>query len=137
MTTSKYLMYLEDDPIELMKFKMAFKEVQQDIAITSYKNGLEGWEHLIANSNNLPQIIVLDLRMPIMNGFEFLEKLKSNVTFRKIPVIVLTTSDNENDILYSFDHQVAGYFVKPFSTEDYNEIILKINQYWETSKIPL
>lgn len=136
MRISNYLMYLEDDPVELMKFKMAFDKFENKIEIKSFQNGLDGWEYLVSNTNNLPRIVVLDLKMPIMNGFEFLKKLKNNLSFRKIPVVVLTTSNDQNDILYSYDHQVAGYFVKPFSTDQYNEIILKINQYWHISKIP-
>ncbi len=136
MTPERYLLYLEDDPIELIKFQSAFNEINPGITIKSFSNGQEGWDFLIKNPNNAPSVIVLDLKMPVMNGFEFLEKIKNNVSFRKIPVIILSTSNHENDILYSFDHQVAGYFVKPFSTKDYNNIIAKVNEYWQTSKTP-
>ncbi len=136
-TSKQYILYIEDDPLEVLKFKYAMKSFGFDnnnIAIAN--NGEEGLDFLSKKPHDLPKIIVLDLKMPIMNGFEFLEVIKSNITFKRIPIIVLTSSNNKDDIIHSYDLQSSGYFVKPFKTEQYNDIILQINNYWNTSLTP-
>ena len=98
-------------------------------------NGERGLEFLNERRHHLPKLIVLDLRMPVMNGFEFLEKMKNDLTFRRIPIIVLSSSKNEKDIVQCYDYQIAGYFTKPFSMNDYNKIIESIASYWGQAKI--
>ncbi len=135
MTNEDYILYLEDDAVELMKFEMAFTKLNRTMQIQSFENGLLGWEFLVNNKRHLPKIIILDLKMPVMSGLEFLENIKNHLSLRKIPIIVLTSSEDKNDILFSYENQVAGYFVKPFSIKDYDETIQRINEYWAVSKI--
>jgi len=137
MTNEHYLLYLEDDPIELLKFEMAFEKLDIKIPIKSFENGALGWNFLENHLNNLPKIIILDLKMPVMSGLEFLKKIKNHLHFRKIPVIVLSSSEDKNDILFSYENQVAGYFVKPFDNAEYDVIIQRINEYWSTSKVSI
>jgi CheY-like chemotaxis protein len=129
-----YILYVEDDQLEAMRFQIALKvndfEGKVDIAL----NGEEALEKLKEKRHDLPRIIILDLNMPVMNGFEFLTTIKNDISFRRIPIIILTTSENENDILQSYDFQVAGYFTKPFNPNKYNQIIARIKSYWEMSK---
>ena len=134
MLKNDYILYLEDDSLELLKFKLALSQLEIALPVQSFGNGLLGLEFLEANINKLPKVIVLDLKMPVMSGIEFLERIKAHISLRRVPVIVLSSSDNDNDILYSFDHQVAGYFVKPFDTDEYHQIVKQIATYWQTSK---
>jgi CheY-like chemotaxis protein len=136
MENSNYILYLEDDPLELIKFKMALNDLGHTIPLISFENGQLGCDYLVTHINALPKVIVLDLRMPVMSGLEFLERIKEHLSLKRIPIIVLSSSENEDDILFSFDHQVAGYFVKPFDLDTYNEIISKIAAYWQSSKTP-
>ncbi len=129
-----YLLYVEDDEIEVIKFIHTLEPYFGNEHIKIANNGKKGWEFLSENALNPPKLIVLDINMPEMNGLELLEKIKGDARLRKIPVIMLTTSDNEKDIMVSYQNQVAGYFVKPFDPEKYTEIISIINSYWETSK---
>lgn len=130
-----YILYLEDDEVEILKFKMAFDSLQSTYDLEACQNGEEGLNFLNENKHQLPSFILLDLNMPVMNGFEFLEKVKSSATYKKIPIIVFSSSDNQSDIIYSYDLQVAGYFVKPFNPDDYKKVIEKINRYWEECKL--
>lgn len=130
-------MHLEDDPLESTKLRMILNELDFDLGIHSFENGRKAWEYLEANTNMQPRWIMIDLKMPVMNGFEFLEKLKAHLTFRKIPVIVLTTSDYDPDVLYSFENQVAGYFVKPYEWQDFKSMVAQIINYWNLSKMVL
>jgi len=136
MENSKpYILYVEDDDLEVMKFKMALASHKMDYPLEITTNGEEALTFLKSKLYDLPRLILLDLRMPRMNGFEFLEVVKNNVALKRIPIIILTSSNDENDITQSYDLQVAGYFVKPFDPEDYNKMILQIENYWTTSKI--
>jgi CheY-like chemotaxis protein len=132
--TRPYILYIEDDQLETMRFKIALNQNQFTGEVRMAENGEEGLNMLNAQRHHLPNIIVLDLQMPKMNGFEFLKEVKNDITLRRIPIIILTTSKNEKDILQSYDFQVAGFFTKPFSTLEYNKIVKCIKDYWEVSK---
>ncbi len=134
-STTPYILYLEDDEIEVLKFRLAFSSLQSTYGLEACQNGEDGLLFLSQNKHHLPSFILLDLNMPIMNGFEFLEKVKSSATYKKIPIIIFSSSNNQSDIIFSYDLQVAGYFVKPFNPDDYKKVIEKINRYWEECKL--
>ena len=71
-----------------------------------------------------------------MNGLEFLQVLKQDTILKKIPVIVLTTSKNEQDKLESFRLGVAGYMIKPVDYQQFVEVVRTINLYWTLSEMP-
>jgi len=78
----------------------------------------------------------LDINMPRMNGLEFLKMVKTNETLKRIPVIVLTTSRGDQELVDSFDYGVAGYMVKPANYLQFVEVMKAINLYWTISEIP-
>ncbi len=129
-----YILYVEDDEIEVMKFLHALKDYDVAKNIKVATDGEQGWQRLEENRVNPPRLIILDINMPKLNGLELLSKIKNDKDFQTIPVIMLTTSENQKDIETSFKNQVAGYFVKPFEPEKYNEIIASINRYWTYSQ---
>ncbi len=130
-----YILYLEDSKLEIMRFQMALEASEYSGKVEIAMNGEKGLDFLNERRHHLPKLIVLDLRMPVMNGFEFLEKMKNDLTFRRIPIIVLSSSKNEKDIIQCYDYQIAGYFTKPFSMNDYNKIVESIASYWGQAKI--
>ena len=84
----------------------------------------------------MPCIILLDLNTPRMNGIEFLKIIKNDKKYKKIPVIVLTTSREERDKVDSFELGVAGYMVKPVDYLQFVEVIKTIHLYWTLSELP-
>ena len=83
----------------------------------------------------IPDIILLDLNMPKINGIEFLKTLKADDNLRYIPTVILTTSKNQNDLLECYRIGVSGYIIKPLKYEDY---VHKINQtlsYWSINEL--
>jgi CheY-like chemotaxis protein len=74
--------------------------------------------------------------MPIMNGIEFLRAVKSDDRFRRIPAVVLTTSDEQQDKVNSFNFGVAGYMSKPVDYWQFVEVIRSIDGYWTLSEMP-
>jgi CheY-like chemotaxis protein len=79
-----------------------------------------------------PELILLDLNMPGMGGKEFLRRIKDSEDFKMIPVVILTTSDSEKDILESYKLQAAGYVRKPVLLDAFCEVTKDINEYWFT-----
>ncbi|MCK4752516.1 MAG: response regulator [Planctomycetes bacterium] len=136
MRNLKPILLVEDDSVDTMTVKRALKElgVANDLACAT--NGEEALEYLTNGSNEKPGVILLDLNMPKMNGFEFLKAIKDNEELRRIPIIVLTTSKEERDVIESFELSVAGYMVKPVDYKKFLETIKAIDMYWTLSKLP-
>ena len=85
-----------------------------------------------------PAIMLLDLKMPKMDGFEVLESIKKSDQYKRIPIIVLTTSDREQDIQRAYDLGCNSYIVKPVNFESFIKAVIEIHQYWLIQcKIPL
>jgi chemotaxis family two-component system response regulator Rcp1 len=77
-------------------------------------------------------LILLDLNMPIKNGFEVLEEMKRDERLRRIPVVVLTTSEDEQDVIKSYDLQAACYITKPVNFQRFQEIVKQLKTFWFT-----
>ena len=84
----------------------------------------------------MPCIILLDLNMPKMNGIEFLQVMKNDENLKRTPVIVLTTSGEEEDKTESFNLGVAGYIMKPADYVQFVEAVRAIDFYWTISELP-
>ena len=84
----------------------------------------------------IPNLILLDLNMPIMNGFEFLAAIKSDDQLKTIPVVILTSSTSAMDMNDSYRNSVAGYIEKPMDPDDYFDIARVLDQYWSLSYLP-
>jgi CheY-like chemotaxis protein len=129
-----HILLIEDDQIEIMKFKRIVSELSEHDFYT-LPNGEKALEYL-NETQTLPELILLDLNMPKMNGLEFLELLKKDQQFFHIPVVILTTSDNNADILASYRSGIAGYVTKPLKYEDYKTRLHRIIDYWAINQLP-
>ena len=136
MRNCKPIMLVEDDDIDVMTVKRAFKDLNVTNSLVHSVNGEEALEYLQGESNEMPCVILLDLNMPKMNGTEFLGVVKADEILKRIPVIVLTTSTEECDITESFKHSVGGYIVKPVDYKKFVEAIRTLNLYWTLSELP-
>jgi CheY-like chemotaxis protein len=133
MRNDKPVLLVEDDMIDTMTVKRAFKELQVDTPLVTAENGEEAMQYL-EKSQDVPGLILLDLNMPIMNGVEFLGRVKSNPDLRRIPIVVLTTSNEMEDRQKCFGHSVAGYMTKPVSYPNFKEMMRTIDRYWTFSE---
>jgi len=134
MDALKDILLIDDDEIEFMKVSRAFAKLGIKNSLRHKVNGLDAKKYL-EETIDLPGLILLDLNMPKMNGIEFLEFIKGNDRLKKIPVVVLTTSNNEQDRMDSFNHSVAGYMIKPIRLEEYERVLDIVKNYWSQSKI--
>ena len=135
--SNKPIMLVEDDEVDSMTVKRALKELHVTNPLVHVENGEIALEHLRDSNNEKPCIILLDLNMPIMNGIEFLQVAKNDADLRRIPVVVLTTSEEQQDKVNSFDLGVAGYMAKPVDYRQFVEVLRSINTYWTISEMPI
>ncbi len=136
MKENKMILLVEDDLIDVMTIKRALAELHVTNPLVVTGNGEEALSFLRNPANEKPQIILLDLNMPKMNGFEFLQIAKRDPKLKLIPVIVLTTSKEEQDKVDSFDLYVSGYMIKPVDYLQFVEVVRAIDLYWTLSEFP-
>jgi len=127
---------VEDDNVDVMTVRRALKDLKVSNELVPASDGEEALAYLRCNDNVKPRIILLDLNMPKMNGTEFLRIVKADETLKTIPVVVLTTSSSEQDIVHSFELGAAGYMVKSVDYKKFIEIIQVIDLYWNMSELP-
>ncbi len=136
------VLLVEDDEIDVMNVKRAFKRNNITNPLYVAFNGLEALEMLRGDNGDSPQIpqqrriILLDLNMPRMGGLEFLQELRSDSKLRSIPVIILTTSDEDKDRIEAYKLNVAGYLLKPVKFSQFAEAMATLNKYWSLCEIP-
>lgn len=128
------ILLIEDDTIEVMKFNRVVKNLEHPHRIVEANNGEEALT-MLKNKVILPDIIILDLNMPRINGIEFLGILKEDDTLKYIPAIILTTSGNHKDLLECYRIGIAGYILKPLKYEDYTDRIKKLIDYWSVNEL--
>lgn len=136
MRSSKPILLVEDDQVDAMTVKRALKEINVTNRLDITNNGEEALAFLRNPANEKPGIILLDLNMPKMNGIEFLNITKNDETLKKIPVVVLTTSKEDQDKVDSFKLGVSGYMIKPVDYRQFVEVVKAIDLYWTLSELP-
>ncbi|MGE5296536.1 MAG: response regulator [Solirubrobacterales bacterium] len=136
MRTTKPVLLVEDDAIDTMTVRRAFRDLKLCNPLAHVTNGEEALKHLRNAENPKPCVILLDLNMPRMNGVEFMRVIKTDPILRKIPVVVLTTSRDDRDIVESYKLSAAGYIVKPVDYKKFVEAMRTIDVYWTISELP-
>ena len=132
-----HILLVEDDQIDQMNVKRAFERNKIMNPLYIAENGLEALEML--RDGRVPderRLILLDLNMPKMNGIEFLRSLRADEKLNPIPVVVLTTSNDEQDKVNAYDLNVAGYLLKPVTFTNFVELTAALNKYWTLVEMP-
>jgi CheY-like chemotaxis protein len=129
------ILLVEDDAGDqkLTRQSLSKDKVGNDLRIVSTAE--EGLEYLQRSKQGdeeypMPDLILLDLNMPGMGGKNFLKELKSDEQLNSIPVVILTTSDADRDVLETYQLQAAGYIKKPASLEGFQETMRDLTDYW-------
>jgi len=128
------ILLIEDNLIEIMKIKRTISFLKLDHTLHEAKNGEEALK-ILEDKSKFPDIILLDLNMPKMSGVEFLTIIKEKYEFKHIPIIILTTSDNQKDLLECYRIGVSGYVLKPLKYDDYVNKIKDILVYWSMNEL--
>ncbi len=127
----------EDDPDDCMLVKEAFRESGEVSQLNFVEDGIELLQYLhheksfaSAKTSPRPDLILLDLNMPRKDGRETLAEIKADPDLRSIPVVVLTTSSAEEDVLYTYDLGAAGFITKPSTFQGLVEVVKGLKRYW-------
>jgi CheY-like chemotaxis protein len=139
---SRTILLVEDDPADAHLVGLAFAENRTDTQMHHVFDGLEALNFLRRTGERFlnaprPDLILLDLNMPRMDGREFLAALKDIPELTDIPVVILTTSDVERDVVASYQLGASGYLVKPVDIDDFVDSIRRLEDYWfSLSRLP-
>lgn len=129
------LLLIEDNPDDYETLKRAFKTTSIDLTISWFTSGekaIRQLKNLITNNDflNIPNIIILDLNIPGMDGRETLIELKPLCSTHLIPIIILTTSDDHNDIIQCYESGANSFIQKPITFEELKKICKSLIEYW-------
>lgn len=136
MRSTKPILLVEDDEVDAMTVERALKDIHVTNPLHIASDGEEALAHLRSPGRVKPCLILLDLNMPRMDGIEFLRVAKRDATMKHIPVVVLTSSSEEQDKTESFGLGVAGYMLKPVDYQQFVEVVRTIDMYWTLSELP-
>lgn len=134
------ILLIEDDDVDAEMVIRGFSKNRIGNVVTVAENGLQALEILRENGRkdfSKPFIILLDLNMPGMNGFEFLEELRNDEKLRDSIVFVLTTSKAESDRARTYEKNVAGYIVKSEVGPSFKKAVDLLDCYWTTVTLPV
>ena len=131
------ILLVEDDDVDVMNVRRAFQRAHVSNPLHVASNGIEALELLRGDTIPLGRrLVLLDLNMPRMNGIEFLRAIRADVALRSLPVVVLTTSNDERDKVDAYNLNVAGYLLKPVTFSDFVDLMAALNKYWMLVEMP-
>jgi CheY-like chemotaxis protein len=133
------ILLVEDNEGDIFLIREAFEEIKSKNNLEVVKNG-EAALNFLSNSDKckdkkLPDLIIMDINIPKINGHEVLEKVKRNSNWKHIPIIILTTSSSKLDILKSYEKMANCHIVKPNEGEEFSQVIQNIENFWTNTVI--
>jgi chemotaxis family two-component system response regulator Rcp1 len=135
------ILLIEDSPGDVRLTQEAFREANRFIHLHVASDGVEAMEFLRHEGTHVdaprPDLILLDLNLPRMDGREVLAQIKDDAYLKTIPTVILTTSDAEADIVKSYQLQANCYLSKPVQLDAFESLVKSINDFWLTKvKLP-
>jgi two-component system, response regulator len=130
------VLIVDDNPADRMLAVTALHRARLNNPVVELENGQELMDYLLRQGKYVnepdrkPLVVMLDINMPVKSGLEALGEIKANPDLHNIPVIILTTSSAEADILRSYDLGVNSFITKPVSFPDFLEVMRQVGQYW-------
>ncbi|MBB5365330.1 response regulator [Deinococcus humi] len=133
MTLPRHYLLVDDNPHDHFLTQAAFEQLCPECVVTCVGSGMEALE-LLQTQMFQPDVVLLDLNMPGMNGFEVLQAMKANARLVRIPVVILSTSDAERDVEQAYTLHASSYLVKSESFSEFLEQLETVVKYWQTSR---
>ena len=135
------LLLVEDNEDDIVLIEEAFAEAKLMNLIFKVRDGEEALAYLRQEGQythrRRPGLVLLDINMPKKNGFEVLQAMKADPLLQSLPVVMLTTSDREEDVVRSYNHGACSYIRKPMSLEQFVQVVKDFELYWTmVSRVP-
>lgn len=125
------ILLVEDDPADVLMTREALEEGAIANTLDVVSDGVLAMERLRSLANGeRPDLVLLDLNLPRKSGIEVLAELKDDAELRRIPVVILTTSDAEQDVLASYDNHANAYIKKPVDFHDFVDVVRQIDEFF-------
>lgn len=128
------ILLVEDNPGDIRLTREALKDAKVANVLTVVGDGIEALALLHKNGKHAtsarPDLIILDLNLPKKDGLELLAEIKSDDELKIIPVIILTTSTSDTDIIKSYDLHANCYIAKPVDLEQFIQVVKSVNDFW-------
>ncbi len=138
-----HILVMEDDENDVLLLNRAFKKLQFECPVYRVKDGEEGISYLKGEGTFVdrdqfpyPGVILMDLKMPKKSGFEVLQWLKENPRCKITPVIVFSSSAQEDDVKRAYELGAGGYFLKPHDFTELLELLTLLRRYWSKAQKP-
>ncbi len=130
----------EDSPVQAQLVQIIIGEIDELELIATVEDGRDVLAYLHREGEHAdakrPDLVLLDINMPDMDGFETLEKMKADPELRSIPVVMLTTSDADEDIVKSYEHGASTFLQKPVDPSKMQDVLKHFASYWTAAKLP-
>ena len=130
------ILLVEDSPGDVRLIREAFIDAKVQVNLNVVNDGAEAMDFLFRQGEHanapVPDLILLDLNLPKKDGREVLEEIKASPTLKSIPVVILTTSQSEADIMESYRHHANCYIAKPVDLEGFLKVVQSIDGFWLT-----
>lgn len=130
MFSKNFILIADDDEDDILLVKSALEDCGYNGRVDFVENGISLLDFLIKNTNNLPDLVLLDLNMPKKDGREVLIEVRANEALKRLPMIVFTTSKSPEDIKTCYANGANCYLSKPSSFDDLVTTMEKITQFW-------
>ncbi|MFI7213380.1 response regulator [Micromonospora maritima] len=128
------ILVVDDDPGDVLMIEEALEESDVEKVIDVVADGEEAMEFLRREGRHVeaqrPDVILLDLNMPRMDGRQVLGEVKRDESLRTIPIVVLTTSNADTDVVSSYTLQANAYVTKPIDLDDFNDVVRRIDEFF-------
>jgi CheY-like chemotaxis protein len=142
MTRPAHILLVEDNRMDVELTLDAFHEARLGNTVHIASNGQDALDYMFGRgcyadraAYPLPSLILLDLKLPKIDGHEVLRQIKGTPELKRLPVIILTSSKEEGDRALSYDHGANSYLVKPVSFDGFLEVVRQIEDYWITLNV--
>ncbi len=134
------VLVVEDNPDDITIIKRAMRKSEVKCELSFAYDGEEALNFLYRKGEYedapKPDLILLDLNLPKIGGLEILDKIKQDDKLRRIPVIVLTISEREEDMIRAYDSGAASFMTKPVDSKDFERLIQTVQDYWRIARLP-
>ncbi|RAU22622.1 two-component system response regulator [Paramagnetospirillum kuznetsovii] len=142
MSKNPHVLLVEDNEDDVELALHAFRGSAMSPDITVVRDGEEALDYLFATgrhavkpSRELPALVLLDLQLPGIGGLEVLRRLRERPETKRVPVVILTTSDDQNDIIGGYDRGVNSYIRKPVGYADFAQMVKQLEHYWLVTNV--
>jgi CheY-like chemotaxis protein len=129
------ILLVEDNPDDAVLTEIALRGVPASLVVA--RDGQEALDYLFSDANDLPRLVVLDLRLPNIDGLEVLRRIRENERTRLTPVVILTSSTAPDDVATCYRYGANSYVCKPLDFDQFSGLVRQLGFYWLTVNEPL